>query len=173
MSTSTNPNAPDATTPEAPAPDPLPPPQPPIGTRGVVIGTVVLGVLLLLFAMWAEAAGRRVGAEARRLPQLVLLEPADGAVVGDAVGVVFETDVTLRSGPAGWEAPGGHHIHAAVDGLELMPGPGDITPLDGGRYRWLIRPLSPGTRELRLFWSDRNHREVAEATTPTIRIEVR
>jgi len=149
-----------------------PVPPPPISTRGMVIGTVILGLLLFGFAVWANEAGKRAGSEARMVPEIVLLAPTDGAIVEGIAEVVFETDADLRRGPAGWEIRG-YHIHAAVDGRELMPGADDITRLDGNRYRWAVRPLDPGPRELRLFWSDRQHREIAEGASRTVRVTSR
>jgi hypothetical protein len=148
------------------------PPPPPMSARGVLVGTVVLAALLLGFAWWANEAGLRAGAEARAVPDIVLVEPADGSLVEGSVDLVFETDAELRRGPAGWEVRG-HHIHAAVDGVELMPGADDIARLGGNRYTWRVRPLNPGTRELRLFWSDRNHREIADGASRTVRVESR
>jgi hypothetical protein len=171
MSTSKNPAASDRRIDPADGSG-RPPPPPHMSTRGVVIGTILLGVLLLGFAFWANEAGKRAGAEARSVPSIQLLEPGDGQVVGGVVEIVFETAAELRRGPAGWEARG-LHIHAALDGMELMPGADDVLRLDGNRYRWLVRPLEPGTRELRLFWSDRHHRAIAEGASRTVRIEAR
>jgi hypothetical protein len=168
MSTSTDPKPPGpSATRSAP-----PQPEPPISTRGMLIGTIILGVLLLAFAMWANEAGKRAGAEARAVPEIVWVEPAEGALVEGAAAVVFETAADLRPGPAGWEAAG-NHIHASVDGVELMPGAGDISRLDTNRYQWVIRPLAPGFRELQLFWSDRRHRPIEEGASRTVRIESR
>jgi hypothetical protein len=148
------------------------PVAPPISSTGMLIGTVILGVLLLLFALWANHAGQRAGAEARGAPGLVLLEPRDGEVVTGPIGLVFETAAELRRGPAGWES-GGFHVHAEVDGLEVMPGADDIIRLGDGRFRWVLRPLPPGARELRLFWSDQRHQEVEGSGSPVIRVEAR
>jgi hypothetical protein len=148
------------------------PPPPPMSARGVFLGTVLLGVLLLGFGWWANAAGTRAGAEVRAVPQIEILDPQHGAVVQGALELVFRTAVELRRGPTGWESRG-LHIHAEVDGMELMPGADDIARLDDDRYRWRIRPLNPGVREVRLFWSDHNHREIAEGGSRTVRVESR
>jgi hypothetical protein len=148
------------------------PPQPPISSRGMLIGTLLLGLLLLGFALWADSAGKQAGAAARRVPQIELLEPTDGQVVQGAVALVFHTPSELRRSPDGWESDG-LHIHASVDGIELMPGADDIRPLGNNRYRWQLRPLPPGERALRLFWSDRLHREIEAGASPAVRVQAR
>jgi hypothetical protein len=148
------------------------PPPPPMSTRGMVVGTILLGLLLLGFALWANEAGKRAGATAPGIPQIELLAPVDGDVVQGPVLLEFQTDVRLQRGPSGWES-GGLHIHAEVDGRELMPGASDIERLDGNRYRWTMRPLEPGTREVRLFWSDRMHRPIPAGASPTVRVQAR
>jgi hypothetical protein len=170
MSTRTDSATPEPGTGNRPAAPPAPPP--PISARGVFIGTVILAALLLGFAWWANQAGLRGAAAARTAPDIVLLAPHDGAVVQGAVDLLFGTDADLRRGPGGWEARG-FHIHAEVDGVELMPGPNDVTRLDDNRYSWHIRPLAPGAHAVRLFWSDRDHREVAEGASRTVRVESR
>jgi hypothetical protein len=148
------------------------PPEPPIGTRGVIFGTVLLGVLLLGFALWANEAGKRAGAEAPRVPQIVMLSPSEGDEIDGPVVMVFQTPVVLLRGPAGWEADG-LHIHASLDGMELMPGADAIERVDGDTYRWTLGTLPAGTRELRLFWADRRHRELTAGASETVRVRAR
>jgi len=155
-------------------PPALPPAEPPIGTRGVIIGTVLLGVLLLGFAFWANEAGKRAAADAPRIPQITLLTPTDGDVVEGVAALEFHTEAVLRRGPAGWETEGGGlHIHAYVDGVEVMPGSDVIERLDVDLYRWTLGTLNPGSRELRLFWADRRHREIPAGRSATVHVEVR
>jgi hypothetical protein len=155
-------------------PDPLPdaPVEPPISTRGIVIGLLIVALLLGGFVVWASTLAVESGRTGGGPPQLILLEPADGSTVAARVALVFEAPVELRRSPAGWES-GGFHVHASIDGRELMPGSSDVERLPGNRYRWTLPPLPTGTREVRLFWSDARHREVAEGATPPITFEVR
>jgi hypothetical protein len=151
-----------------------PPAEPPIGTRGVIFGTVLLGVLLLGFALWANEAGKRAAAEAPRIPAITLLSPDDGDVVEGPVMLEFATETVLRRGPAGWENEGGNlHIHVYIDGTYVMPGAESIELLPDGTYRWTLGVLQPGTRELRLFWADRFHRELVAGASHAIRVEAR
>jgi len=151
-----------------------PPAEPPIGTRGVIFGTVLLGVLLLGFALWANEAGKRAAADAPGIPQISLLSPADGEVVEGVAALEFRTEAVLRRGPAGWETEGGGlHIHVYIDGTYVMPGADSIELLPDGTYRWTLGALPPGTRELRLFWADRFHRELVAGASHAIRVEAR
>jgi hypothetical protein len=138
----------------------------------MVAGLILVGALIAGFAFWAgtltpEAVGAGAGP-----PRLVLLEPADGAVVVGPIVLVFQVPVELRRTPAGWES-GGFHVHAAVDGRELMPGSTDIVRLADNRYRWTLPPFPSGSRIVHLFWSDARHRPVPDSGTPPLRIELR
>jgi hypothetical protein len=155
--------------PSDPAGEPI---TPPISTRGIVIGVVVLAALLVAFALWANAAGQRAAAEAATLPSLQILAPANGDSVDARVELHFQVDADLRRAPEGWSA-GRHHLHAAVDGQELMPGAADISILARDRYIWTFPTLPPGERTIRLFWSDARHRPIPAGASPAVRVHVR
>lgn len=137
----------------------------------MVLGIVVIALFLLGFGLWADRAGQRAAAGAAEPPELSLWQPTDGELVRGAVSLVFSTPAELRYSRAGWGS-GGFHVHAEVNGVEVMPGIDDFARLPDNRYRWVIGPLAPGTHELRLFWSDRRHREVEGTGSPTIRVVV-
>src|SRR5690606_26113902 len=59
-------------------------------------------------------------------PLLALLDPQDGTVVDGPLVVSFDVQAELEQQPGGWGI-GGYHIHLQLDGLELMPGPTDIS----------------------------------------------
>jgi hypothetical protein len=144
----------------------------PLGDRLLgVVGTVLIvaGVGFALARMVAgEAPTEPVAA---RVAELRLLAPSEGETVGSPVGIVFESAAALTPGPMGWQA-GGLHLHADLNGREAMPGPRDITRLEGGRYRWMLR-APPGELSLRLFWAGADHRPIEEGATPHIQVMVR
>jgi hypothetical protein len=136
----------------------------------MVFGVIVVVLFLLGFGLWADRAGRAAG-EAAAAPGLVLLAPADGEQVRSPVSLVFQTPAELRPSRDGWGS-GGYHVHAEVNGVEIMPAMHDISRVADDRYTWALRSLPPGPHELRLFWSDRRHREVASSSSPSVRVVV-
>jgi hypothetical protein len=164
--------APDMSTVDRPDPSPATPIDPPISTRGIVIGLVLVAGLIVGFGIWASTLTTESVGAVSSPPPLVLLDPVEGAIVTGRVALTFEVPVELRRSRDGWEN-GGFHVHAGVDGQELMPGRTDIERLPGNRYRWTLPPLPPGERTLRLFWSDARHRPLADGGSEPRRIEVR
>lgn len=104
--------------------------------------------------------------------EIVLLRPAQGAEVSGPVELIFETPAPLTLGPRGWMA-GEHHLHASVDGRELMPGAAEVESVGAQRFRWVIPPLEPGERTLRLYWSDPSHRPLSEGASQEVRVRAR
>lgn len=106
-------------------------------------------------------------------PPLELLEPAAGAVVSEPVTLRFSVDTgdALTWTPAGW-GTGGYHLHAEVDGRELMPTREDIVREAGNIYQWTIPTVSTGDVTLRILWSDTRHRPVAESGSAPVRLRV-
>jgi hypothetical protein len=151
------------------------------GARGVgdrPLGDRLLGVVgtALIVAGVGFALARMVAGEAPPeqasggVAELRLLAPSEGESVGSPVGIVFESAAVLTPGPMGWQA-GGLHLHAEVNGREAMPGPRDITRLEGGRYRWMLRAPA-GELSLRLFWAGADHRPIEEGATPRVQVSV-
>ncbi len=160
-------SAPDAAQSTSPAP-----PQPTV--LPAVIGIVVIGVAVLVLGFWVDARrnAEGVGGETAPLPQITLVEPAPGAVVASPIPVIFEVPVRLRWVAGGWQA-GRLHIHAGVNGRELMPGSRDIEPLGQNRYRWTLPALPAGEHTLRLFWSGPDHRPIEAGASESITVQAR
>jgi hypothetical protein len=157
------------TPPTGPTGEPV---TPPISTRGILLGTVLLGVLFVGFALWANSAAQRAEAAPAGLPELLILEPVDGSALVGRIPLVFQVEADLRRAPAGWSA-GRVHLHAAVNGYELMPGAAEIEILDRNRYRWTLPALPSGEHTLQLFWSDALHRPLEDGASAPLRIQVR
>lgn len=134
----------------------------------------ILGAALVVLALFFLLRGEADtgAAPPAAVPQLNLVEPAEGAEATLPLGVVFDAGVPLVVGPMGWNA-GGRHVHLRVGGTELMAGGGDIRPLGGTRYRWTVPSLPRGEQTLQLAWSDEQHRPLAEGASRTVRVRVR
>lgn len=104
-------------------------------------------------------------------PAVTLLAPADGAVVPDPVPLVFRTTADLSPQPGGWGA-GDLHLHAEVDGREVMPGGGDIVRLEGERYKWSLALGASGSYAIRLLWAGPDHRPMPATASPSLRVRI-
>jgi hypothetical protein len=147
-------------------------PTPPVSTRGIALGVALIALALVAMGLWADRQGRSIAAAERHPPAIELLAPAEGAVLRGVVELRFASPADLRRGPGGWVS-GPFHLHAAVDGQEIMPGAADLARTGEGEYRWTLGTLPAGMREIRLFWSDRYHREVEGSGTAPVRVEIR
>lgn len=126
----------------------------------------LLGAAALLGGLAAAVAALRPGPPGP--PRLRLL----GLAIQDtARAVVFAVDRPLRPTAMGWST-GPWHVHLAINGSILMPGPRDLVPLGQGRYRWPLPPLPPGRHWVRLLWSDSLHRTVTEGASAAARVVV-
>lgn len=138
-----------------------------------VFGAVA--AVALLAALWFALAGGEEDDGARPVappPPITVVEPRDGAEVAPPVAVVFDPGSRMRRDASGWVAAGRYHLHAMIDGVELMAAPHEIQPLEGTRYRWVL-PLAPGEHRLRLQWSGPDHRTLAEGGSPPLVVRVR
>lgn len=149
-------------------------PAPPTGGRPnilpVVITFLIGGALILTLGFWAGSRER--GPAKEIVPQLTLIEPTDGAVVGQPLELLFEAPARLGMGPGGWGTRR-LHLHALVDGVEIMPAATDIQAVGENRYRWVLSNISPGRHEIRLQWAGLDHRPISEGASETVVIEVR
>lgn len=146
------------------------PAQPP---PALIVAFILGGALILGFGFWSGGRERgSKGAADAAPPGIVLIEPGAGAVHRGAVPLLFETTQSLRLTPAGWGA-GDAHLHAMVDGVELMAGRGDLEEVGPRRYQWTLRRLEPGSHEIRLFWSGADHRPLPDGASAAVVVEIR
>jgi hypothetical protein len=141
------------------------------------LAAVAAGAALLALvngpAAYAHDAGghaAHAGGGAADATPIRLLEPADGAAAGDRIALVFATEVPLEGGPDGWGARG-LHLHAGVNGAEIMSGGARIEALGGNRYRWEL-PLAAGTYRVELFWASHQHGRIARGAATPVEVTV-
>ncbi|HEX6134373.1 MAG TPA: hypothetical protein VFZ24_10420 [Longimicrobiales bacterium] len=118
-----------------------------------VIGFLAAGAVLLGASFLAGRAG---DTESRGVPALELVRPTSDDTLVNPLVLEFRTPASLRlDADAGWSA-GDLHLHAIVDGREIMPAAADITPR-GASFLWRLPRLEPGTRRIHLTWAGRHH----------------
>lgn len=145
---------------------------------GVLCGVAAGGALLALYnrgpeAAWASDgghAGHSTGSPAEA-PPIHILQPLTGSAAADGVPLVFATEVPLENSLHGWGARG-LHLHAAVNGAEIMSGGARIEALGGNRYRWDLA-LQPGTYRVELFWASHGHGRINRGAATPIDVTVR
>jgi hypothetical protein len=97
-----------------------------------------------------------------QLPPLKILMPGNGATVGTHLAVVFQTPADLSKMTMGAPTPGAH-LHIDAQDVSLMPSPEQFVRLGEDRYLFLFDlPAKPGKNTLRIYWSDSQHRTIAE-----------
>lgn len=128
-----------------------------------IVGILMAGIAVLVLGLWLGRDG--IGGEPQ-IPTIALEAPSAGAVVDSPLVVRFRTSRLLKA-PEGWRS-GRMHLHADVDGVEVMPAAADIQRLDDGSYAWALPLLAPGQHRLRLRWSDPQHQPVEEGATEEI-----
>lgn len=132
-----------------------------------IIGFLIAGLLVLGLGFFGD---RFTAGGDQQLPPLTLVSPRSGDSVANPVMLQFRTpaQLELHSG-MGWMA-GELHLHAMVDGTEVMPAAADIRAAGDG-WEWQLPPLEPGNRQVHLSWAGRHH---GNLTTPsdTARIHV-
>src|SRR5690606_11568205 len=134
-----------------------------------IAGALMVALAVVLLIRGGSSDGNQ---QLTAPPLLALLEPQGGAVVDGPLVVSFDVQAQLEQQPGGWGI-GGYHVHLQLDGLELMPGPGDVSAAGSGGYRWRVGELEPGKHRLGLYWSDAQHRRVPEGASEVVEIEVR
>ena len=136
---------------------------------GVVGGGMVLAAMVLLLT---AALGREDTALIAAPPPLELIAPAPSDSIEGALELVFRTDARLQPQPGGWGVDG-LHVHAEINGREIMPAASDISMRPDGAYTWTIGRAPAGEATVRLRWSDLDHRPLEEGATPVVRVHVR
>lgn len=97
-----------------------------------------------------------------RLPPLKILMPEDGATVSTHLAVVFQTPADLSKMTMS-ESVQGAHLHIDAPDVSIMPSQEQLIRLGNNRYLFLFDlPAKPGSNTLRLYWSDSQHRTIAE-----------
>jgi hypothetical protein len=146
----------------------------PLGDRLLgFLGTllIVVGVGFAMAQMVSGALAPDGATPAEGTPQLRIVEPVGGPVEGSPLEIVFESPLALTAGPMGWQA-GALHLHAEVNGREVMPGARDIVRLGGDLYRWQMR-VPQGELSMRLFWAGADHRPLEAGASPRVELFVR
>jgi hypothetical protein len=138
---------------------------------GLVGGAMVIGALVVIVFGGERDTGANVSRIAEA-PQLTLAEPAHADTVSADAPLVFRSSRELRLSPQGWGVDS-LHIHAAVNGRDVMPAAPDIVRRADGGYAWHLRRLPPGPATLRLYWSGPDHRPMEPGATETIQVYVR
>lgn len=127
--------------------------------------------LLAIVAGMASLLGGEPETLAPATFPLVLVSPQNEASADNPVELVFTTPAPLTQTPMGWGTES-LHLHAAVNGQDVMPGGSDVTSLGGNRYRWKLRVPGPGAYTLRLFWSGPDHAPIAEGASAPAAVRV-
>lgn len=131
----------------------------------------IIGGGMLLLAVVAGIASLLGGESASTSFPLELVSPRNGEPAGNPVELVFTTAAPLTQTPMGWGTES-LHLHAAVNGQDVMPAGSELTSLGGERYRWRLRVPGRGDYTLQLFWSGPDHAPLAEGASDVIRVRV-
>ena len=141
----------------------------PSGLAPTIFGILLAGLAVLTIGMWV--GGRDSGGD-DALPQLELVAPADGDTIDAPFAVTFGTDARLVKAPEGWRA-GRLHLHARIDGVEHMPAAADVEVLGDGRFIWRIPGIGAGMHEVKLLWSDPEHRPLEDGASDSVEFLIR
>ena len=136
-----------------------------------IILLLVAGAILLAIGLWTGGNGGSQAPTFAPAP-LAILEPADSGSVDAPLDVTFSTEAPLHLTPAGWQADG-YHLHALLDGAQIMPGALDIRALGEGRYRWRLKDVGPGGHDIRLVWARADHHAIPEGASADVPFTVK
>lgn len=134
--------------------------------RPVIIG---IGITIVLLAGLAYLASARRDAGSD-VPALMIVSPQPGAQTDSPLTVRFKTAAPLSLQPTGW-GTGELHLHARVNGVELMPAAADIEQT-GEEFAWTMATVAKGRVEVRLGWADARHRELAAGASDTVSVSL-
>lgn len=142
------------------------------GLRDRLLGWVGLAMIAAaVYLLFFGGPGDAETASAGPPPTFEVLESSAAASPTEPLQIRFRVDAPLRQQPGGWGSDG-YHLHASLDGQEIMPGPADIQRVDGSTYRWTLPRIPPESRSITLFWSDAQHRPVTGTETRPLRLRV-
>ena len=134
-----------------------------VGAVMVVTGIVVAAVQALRPEPSSAAAGD--------VPAIEVIAPQPHDTVDAPIAVHFRAGDRLALGRMGW-ASDDLHLHAYVDGAEIMPAAADIEARSDGTFVWRI-PAAAGERTLELSWAGMQHGSLREGASGEVRIVVR
>ena len=137
-----------------------------VGALGIIMVAAGL-VVLIVQALTPE---REVTAAAD-VPRITLLAPQSGDTIRSPIPVHFSAGDRLALGAMGWTSDD-FHLHAYVDGAEVMPAAADIEAQPDGTFIWHLA-ATPGVRTLELSWAGMHHGALQEGASDQIRIVVR
>ncbi len=137
-----------------------------------IILLLVVGGLLLAIGLWTGGNDHATPASAAQPASLTIVEPKDSGVVDAPLEITFATTAPLRLTPMGWQADR-LHLHAIVDGAEVMPGALDIRAVGDGQFRWKLKTVGPGAHDIRLVWARPDHRAIPEGASPDVPFTVK
>jgi hypothetical protein len=97
-----------------------------------------------------------------QLPPLKILMPENGATVGTRLAIVFQTPADLSKMTMSAPVPG-THLHIDAQDVSMMPSREQLVRFGEDRYLFLFDlPAKPGKNTLRVYWSDAQHRTIAD-----------
>ena len=136
------------------------------------IGAIAAGGLIVLLALWFLVRGGPAdGAADARPPRITIEDPRPGADLDQPVTVIFDARTALTAD--GTDTIAKRHVHLDVGGTMLMPGTGDVRPMQGTTYRWTLPRLPPGAVTLRTYWSDVTHRPIPGSSSDSVEVRIR
>lgn len=136
---------------------------PVIGALGVIM--IAAGVLI------GAVRALRPAPDTVEAPSLVVIAPGAGDTVTAPIELRFTAGNDLALGPMGW-ASGALHLHAWVDGREVMPAAADIRDTGDGTFVWTL-PLEPGSRTVQLRWAGMDHGDIEAGASRAVGVVVR
>ena len=129
------------------------------------IAFVLGAVVVVILALQVE----RVDLATVDIPQLTLLEPAEGAVVRGPIEFTFEVEGAFRPGRDGWGV-GPLHIHLEQGRREYMPRFDDIRQVAPNRYVWTMPPFAEGEHTFRLVWATDTHGSIPDGASEPVTV---
>ena len=134
------------------------------GLAPTIFGILLAGLAVLTIGMWV---GGRDSGDDGALPQLELISPVHNDTIDAPFAVTFSTDARLVKAPEGWRA-GRLHLHARLDGVEHMPAAADVEAMGDNRFVWNFPGIGAGPHQVKLLWSDPEHRPLAEGASESV-----
>lgn len=135
----------------------------------IAVGMALTGLLLATLAYLAKT---RNEVESRAIPHLSITAPLSGVVTDSPLVIRFISTEPIHLQPTGW----GYrrlHLHAWVNGVEIMPAAADIAKSGPGAYSWTLAGLAPGALRISLGWADMSHRPITPGASDTVSVAIR